>query len=409
MSFTEFLLRSTVVFTVLFLPYQLWFRRQTFFTLRRFYLLAAGCASLLLPFLPAFAETRALNGELLPVFVSETFAAESAAAPVPGWSLFLAIYVSGLAVFSALFFFRLFRLLLLIRRSERDADGICLLPPASREGAFSFLGTIFLPAGIDAETRRAVLRHERVHVRQKHTLDILFYELLILLFWFNPLYRLVRRQLSATHEFIADEQACGGDAVHYKQVLVAHVLGLPRETFVHHFSEPGNLKQRLIMLTKNRTSSRARFGYIILLPLAALALSLNAFTFAGGDGTADKMPEFKGGSEAMHRYLSDNLAYPAEAKAANVEGMVMVSFTVAENGKVTGAKVLKSVAPSLDAEALRVVSSMPDWIPGEKNGKKVPVEMTLPVRFALGNGAKQKDQGNWAPRYFIFKKAPDRC
>lgn len=97
----------------------------------------------------------------------------------------------------------------------------------------------------------------------------------------------------------------------------------------------------------------------------------------------DKMPEYVGGMEAMTKYMIANVRYPESAVKSKTTGKVIVSFVVAKDGKVTKATVKRGVSKELDAEALRVVSSMPNWIPGEKDGKKVDAEMILPVSFAL--------------------------
>ncbi len=98
---------------------------------------------------------------------------------------------------------------------------------------------------------------------------------------------------------------------------------------------------------------------------------------------ADKMPEFPGGMTGLMQHLSKNIRYPAEAHTNNIQGRVVVSVIINTEGKVTNAKIVQSVAPSLDAEALRVTGTMPDWIPGTKDGKPVNVKYTFPVVFRL--------------------------
>lgn len=99
--------------------------------------------------------------------------------------------------------------------------------------------------------------------------------------------------------------------------------------------------------------------------------------------TVDKMPEFPGGMTGLMQHLSKNIRYPAEAHTNNIQGRVVVSVIINTEGKVTNAKIVQSVAPSLDAEALRVTGTMPDWIPGTKDGKPVNVKYTFPVVFRL--------------------------
>ena len=99
--------------------------------------------------------------------------------------------------------------------------------------------------------------------------------------------------------------------------------------------------------------------------------------------TADKMPEFEGGEQALRNFLASNLKFPNDAKEAGKSGKVYVSFTVDKDGKVKDVKVIRSVYPSLDAEAARVIAMLPDWIPGEDHGERVDVQFTLPINFAL--------------------------
>lgn len=97
----------------------------------------------------------------------------------------------------------------------------------------------------------------------------------------------------------------------------------------------------------------------------------------------EQMPEFPGGTTELMKYLSQNLKYPKEAEAANEQGRVIVTFIVEPDGTPTSARVVQSVSPLLDAEALRVVQTMPKWTPGMQNGKTVRVKYTVPVSFKL--------------------------
>lgn len=97
----------------------------------------------------------------------------------------------------------------------------------------------------------------------------------------------------------------------------------------------------------------------------------------------DKMPEFVGGMDALTKYLVSNVRYPETAAKEKVTGKVLVSFVVSKTGEVTNVAVKKGVNKELDEEAKRVISSMPNWIPGEKANKKVDTEMILPIAFQL--------------------------
>ena len=99
----------------------------------------------------------------------------------------------------------------------------------------------------------------------------------------------------------------------------------------------------------------------------------------------EEQPEFPGGMEALMKHLSKEIKYPKEAQDKGTQGRVIVQFVVRKDGSITDAKVMKSVDPLLDAEALRVVSEMPNWIPGKQRGEAVNVRFTLPVTFRLSN------------------------
>lgn len=97
----------------------------------------------------------------------------------------------------------------------------------------------------------------------------------------------------------------------------------------------------------------------------------------------EQMPQFPGGDAALFEYLSTHIKYPTIAEENGVQGRVIVTFVVERDGSITDVKVVKSVDPSLDKEASRVVAGMPKWIPGKQNGSAVRVKYTVPVTFRL--------------------------
>ena len=97
----------------------------------------------------------------------------------------------------------------------------------------------------------------------------------------------------------------------------------------------------------------------------------------------EQMPSFPGGPAALMSYLSQNTKYPVVAQENGVQGRVVVSFVVERDGSITDVRVVRSVDPSLDKEATRVVKSMPNWIPGKQNGSTVRVKYNVPVSFKL--------------------------
>ena len=106
----------------------------------------------------------------------------------------------------------------------------------------------------------------------------------------------------------------------------------------------------------------------------------------------EQMPEFPGGQIAMLDFLSKNIRYPEAAHKAGIQGRVVATFVVEKDGSISNAKVMRSIDPLLDAEALRVINSMPNWIPGKQDGKPVAVKYTVPVSFKLDGLTKTPEE-----------------
>jgi protein TonB len=98
----------------------------------------------------------------------------------------------------------------------------------------------------------------------------------------------------------------------------------------------------------------------------------------------DRMPQFVGGDEALLTFLSKNIHYPAKAGESKIQGTVFIQFIVEKDGAISHVQIKRSIDAELDAEAARVVKSLPKWKSGQHKGKAVRVQMALPVRFKLG-------------------------
>ena len=97
----------------------------------------------------------------------------------------------------------------------------------------------------------------------------------------------------------------------------------------------------------------------------------------------EQMPAFPGGDAALMKYLSENIKYPKAAEKAGEQGRVVVNFIVEKDGAISNVNVVRSVTPTLDAEAVRVIKAMPKWVPGKQDGKFVRVKYNVPVSFRL--------------------------
>jgi len=115
----------------------------------------------------------------------------------------------------------------------------------------------------------------------------------------------------------------------------------------------------------------------------------------------EEVPEFPGGIPGLMNYLGESIKYPAAAQKDGVGGRVFVRFIVDQDGKISNTEVLKGVRPDLDAEALRVVSQMPNWKPGRQGGKVVAVQYNLPIQFSLNAPSDEKQASNAKPSLYI--------
>ncbi len=136
------------------------------------------------------------------------------------------------------------------------------------------------------------------------------------------------------------------------------------------------------------------FALIVSLILMQSA-TISAATMNGDDGfflfpknkrvytLAETMPQFPGGMEAMMEFVKNNVKYPVDAIGKKIQGRVVVSLVVKKDGSIDNVKLVRSIYPSLDEEAIRVIKMMPKWIPGTQKGKAVNVKYCVPVSFRL--------------------------
>ena len=263
---------------------------------------------------------------------------------------------------------------------------------------------------LDDPCLHEVLLHEQTHARQWPSVDVMLSEVATILCWFNPFAWILRREVRVNLEFLADQcvVAKGHDARTYQYHLLALTYQRSVATLTNNFNVLP-LKQRIKMMNKERSKSIGRLKYLLLLPVCALLFMMSSTPVsaqsrkstthpdgsvtikyggkdmvikAAGDDVyqvVDEMPQFPGGMKALMDYLSANVKYPEAAKQAGISGRVTTQFVVGEDGVIRDVKVLRSVSPELDAEAIRVMSSMPKWKPGKQDGKPVPVRYTVPV------------------------------
>lgn len=349
-----------------------------------------------------------------------------------GWQrAAIAVYYTGLAATLAMTIFTGTRLAIIIARGRRKrCDGFTLvLLPDSAAAPFSWGRYIVMSEADYASAGELIIAHERAHIHFGHTLDIVLAQLVCVVLWYNPAAWLMREELKAVHEYQADGAVLdsGVDARKYQMLLIKKAVGTRFQSLANSLNH-SKLKQRITMMykEKNRGLRRLRGLALCLAPALAVAVvnipavassiaSLRVATveIAAGsvadvtdgkisENPADNTPvevqkdvtiaTFPGGEEEMFRFLAENIKYPAKAMEKNIEGRSVVSFTVEADGTLSGFNIVRSAGAILDQEAVRVIMSMPKWIPATKNGTPVATIYTLPVSFRIkGDGKNTSD------------------
>ena len=268
---------EVIVFQALFLAvYQLWFRKETFFNINRIYLISTALLAFLLPFMQfeLFQNQIPLRENIffLPEVVVTAEAGEVAAAPVPqetDWSIYLLLYAAGV-FFSTGMLFRKYQEIqryFRFKRKEDTTPKIITIP--NSDAAFTFMGTIFIGENINAEAKAHIMAHEEVHLKHWHGLDLMLFELMRVVFWFNPLVYIYQNKLAEIHEFIADAQAMRKTEMkaYYNQLLNT-AFGTQHISFINTFFNHSLIKKRIVMLQK-QSKQRAGLKYLVLIPVIA--------------------------------------------------------------------------------------------------------------------------------------------
>ncbi len=418
---TAYFLAVTICWAACLAFYAGLLRREKFFHLNRAYLMATLALGLLIPLIewPAGSSPGAaewFNSMVLAPVV--TISAEPQA--MTGEASFLApvriawlILLAGSAGMALRFLGQLFRLATVMRRGQLSRQsGYALVESREVTTPFSFFSLLFWNPELeqDPDAANTIRSHELAHIRQGHSLDIVFLELAGIFFWWNPLWHIYGRTIRNVHEYLADEAAIRETtAREYGQLLIRQCLSQAAPALSHGLKNHSQLKNRIAMMTKSRSSKLAVAKYAAVLPLLVFLVfacaqtekdeALQPVETLSADQPVftevEKMPVFGPCANLegqaltdcsfnnLVNYIGGQLKYPEDARTNGIDGMVVASFVVYADGHVGDVEILKSLTASCDAEVERLIMAMPAWQPGEKEGKPVNVEFKLPVKFKL--------------------------
>ncbi len=396
-----YFLQTSIAWLAFLGLYQLLLRREKMLVGNRWYLLGTLALGLVLPLLswprlgaPAPAVLSGLSYWLQPVVVTGS-GAPSLLAP-GGVSVWWLVYVAGCVLAAGRLAYGLWRIgRLVVRHPVLHSDGMRQVQVPGLSLPFSWGPYLFCnpqPTLTPVE-HRAILAHERAHIRQGHSWDVLALELIGIGFWWNPLWYLYRRHIRNLHEYLADRAVTRHMSTRtYGQLLIRQALqgGTPTLTHAFHSSK---IKTRILMLTKSNARLHAAWRYLLVLPLFALVLlaceavkqgdldampttdytyqvrqvdTIITFDPATYQQTtqviamkvyqkAEEMPVF--GScpnlegDALHAcsdnnllsYIFSQIKYPAAAHDLGLQGMAVGKIYIRPDGKASDAKIVKGI------------------------------------------------------------------
>ncbi|MCM1355210.1 MAG: M56 family metallopeptidase [Staphylococcus sp.] len=306
---------------------------------------------------------------------------------------------------------------------------------------FSWLRYVVMSRSDWEENGEMILTHELQHLRLRHWFDLFFAQIVGILQWYNPAAWLMREELKAVHEYQADRAVInsGVGMRDYQMLLIKKAVGARFPSLANSLNH-SKLKKRITMMYNSKNSTSRRLRGLALVPALAIGLLVTniqavasvisdfasaamvdtSVDYAETDDAApsvatlvddkssekisngqaassagkqeevrnvvNKKPRFPGGEKKMMDYVMNHIQYPASAKKEGIQGMVIVQFVVKSDGNVGDVKIMRGIDKDLDAEAIRVIKTLPAFTPGEEDGKPVDVWYTFPVRFKLSTG-----------------------
>ena len=452
--FFIYILKSSVCLVLFYLFFRLLLSKETFHRFNRMALLGVLFFSLLIPCIEVTTRHQVEVQQAVLSIEQLLLMAELEATPANvgavqetsaiSWvQIVLLVYLAGILFLACRNIYSLICLFRLIHsgKHEKLEKGVTLVVHNQEIAPFSWMKYIVISRKDLEENGREILIHEMAHIHHRHSVDLLVADICIFFQWFNPGAWLLKQELQNVHEYEADETVIneGVNAKEYQLLLIKKAVGTRLYSMANSFNH-SKLKKRITMMLKEKSNPWARLKYLYVLPLAAIAVTAFArpeisekmeeisavkvndlaeivqekvlqdtvkvskdekkddLVVSGVKSkeeeeivifeVVEQMPEYPGGMSALQKYLSEKIAgSPMKGKAG---GRVMVGFTVAETGKIKDVRVLQSDEASLNQEAERIVSEMPDWIPGKQRGRPVPVKYTVPIRFGNIRFAENK-------------------
>ena len=385
-----YIVKVNIALVVFYLLYVLLLRNDTFIRLRRYYFLSAIIFSLSYPLFtvaalgnlinlrstPPETETSVYMGEIsIGEFIIDDIEEITTVAPFPWIAVVKYVLIAGILFLSLRFMWQLYSIVRIKSRSEkRTLLGYLIYHLKDDIMPFSFFKWIFVHTERHSEEElKQILLHEQTHVDQYHSLDVMLVEMVCILFWYNPVVWLMKRDITTNLEYLADNAVLqeGINTREYQYHLLQLTYHETAVQIVNNFNVP-QLKQRIMMMNSKKSPMRKLAKYLSVLPLALLLITANSVYAQQNETQQDpvKTESNKAKDKTKYHEATENLdklevifkselKYPQIAKENGIEGEVLVSFIVEEDGSVTNPKIMRGTDPLFNTESIRVISSMP--------------------------------------------------
>jgi TonB family protein len=409
-----YMLKAALYLSAFYLIYCILLSRDTSYARNRVFILISLAFAMILPNF-TLQNIRLFDVQFFGKYLTDVLvtassrSSEKAGSFLPAFTsrnIAFIIYLAGSVIFAIKLLSDLINLLFLIMRQKNKGSRIIRFNGFNTAG-FSALGHVFINKKLSPEEASQIIKHEENHLKRNHFIDIIFIGIIKAFQWFNPAIYLFNRSLRAIHEYQADKECLtsGIPVVNYQILLVNQIFKTNSFTLSNSFSNPSLIKKRMLMMTKKPTPALANMKLLFVIPVIGLVfLFLSAFGKMSSSSLPDtseisplksedsgdvpfviveEMPVFPGGDATLLKYLAENTIYPENAKKNSIQGKVVTRFCITETGNINKITILQRVDPELDAEAIRVVGTLPSFKPGRNGGKAVPVWYMVPITFTL--------------------------
>ncbi|WP_276378885.1 M56 family metallopeptidase [Flavobacterium sp. H4147] len=397
-----YLFKSGLLLIVFFAVYKLLLENERMFRFNRAYLLASLVFSFVIPLQLFSFKTSFETG--INAFQLEGVVIKTSRVPLNETYILKAVldnliplYVVVSIVLAFHFILNLVSFFRKLRNKEtRFVSGVKVILTDELVLPHSFWNAVFVNK-TDFEMEKIpaeLLVHEKTHLEQRHTLDILFLEILKIIFWINPFIYLFKKTIKLNHEFLADEAVNKqfGEVKNYQNLLLDFIS---QKNTIALASNINYLitKKRLLMMTKKESQIKNVLKICVVSAVCTFVL----FTFSAKsiaqsndntkvqkdfkvsyDTTSVNEPQYPGGMTEFYKFIGKNFKIPAEVSKNKIATKIKMQFMVEKDGSLSEIEVVKD-AYDLGEEAIRVLKLSPKWIPGSENGKPVRVMYSLPI------------------------------